>query len=68
MLVLGNGCRLDGIGEQIVAFCEKGRIFLCTTPNGRGIVAETHPLSLGCSAYLVTAGPTYLFDPHRATC
>lgn len=47
MLVLGNGCRLDGIGEQIVAFCEKAGLPFATTPNGRGIVAETHPLSLG---------------------
>jgi acetolactate synthase-1/2/3 large subunit len=47
MLLLGNGCRLDGIDEQIIAFCEKTGLPFATTPNGRGIVPETHPLSLG---------------------
>jgi acetolactate synthase-1/2/3 large subunit len=47
MLLLGNGCRMDGIHEQIVSFCEKAELPFATTPNGRGIVPETHPLSLG---------------------
>jgi acetolactate synthase-1/2/3 large subunit len=47
MLLLGNGCRLDGIHEQIIAFTEKAGLPFATTPNGRGIVSETHPLSLG---------------------
>ncbi len=42
-----NGCRLDGIGEQIVAFCEGGTSFTTTHRTQAGIVAETHPLSLG---------------------
>jgi acetolactate synthase-1/2/3 large subunit len=47
MLLLGNGCRLDGIHDEIIAFCEKAGLPFATTPNGRGIVGETHPLSLG---------------------
>jgi acetolactate synthase I/II/III large subunit len=47
MLLLGNGCRLDGIHDDIVAFCEQAGIPFATTPNGRGVVPETHPLSLG---------------------
>jgi len=47
MLLLGNGCRLDGIHDEIIAFCEKAGLPFATTPNGRGIVAETHPLSRG---------------------
>lgn len=47
MLLVGNGCRLDGIHDQVIAFCEKAQILFATTPNGRGIVPETHPLSLG---------------------
>lgn len=47
MLLLGNGCRLDGIHEQIIAFCETAGLPFATTPNGRGIVPETHSLSLG---------------------
>ncbi len=63
MLVLGNGCRLDGIGEQIVAFCEKAGLPFATTPNGRGIVAETHPLSLGVLGMFGDGrADEYLFD------
>jgi acetolactate synthase I/II/III large subunit len=47
MLLLGNGCRMDAIHDDIVAFCEKAGIPFATTPNGRGVVPETHPLSLG---------------------
>ncbi|OBF88041.1 acetolactate synthase [Mycobacterium sp. 852002-51163_SCH5372311] len=47
MLLLGNGCRMDGVHEEIIAFCEKAELPFATTPNGRGVIAETHPLSLG---------------------
>lgn len=47
LLLLGNGCRRDGIHDDIVAFCERAGLPFATTPNGRGIVPETHPLSLG---------------------
>jgi acetolactate synthase-1/2/3 large subunit len=47
MLLLGNGCRLDDIGEEVIALCDKTGIPFATTPNGRGVVPETHPLSLG---------------------
>jgi acetolactate synthase I/II/III large subunit len=47
MLLLGNGCRMNGIHAEVVAFCEKAGLPFATTPNGRGVVAETHPLSLG---------------------
>jgi acetolactate synthase I/II/III large subunit len=47
MLLLGNGTRMDGIHDDVVAFCEKAGIPFATTPNGRGVVPETHPLSLG---------------------
>ncbi|ETW25916.1 thiamine pyrophosphate-binding protein [Mycobacterium gastri] len=47
MLLLGNGARRDGIGAGILALCEKAGLPFATTPNGRGVVPETHPLSLG---------------------
>lgn len=63
MLLLGNGCRLDGIHEEIVAFCEKAALPFATTPNGRGIVSETHPLSLGVLGLFGDGrAEEYLFD------
>ena len=47
MLLVGNGARMDGIHDDIVTFCEKAGIPFATSPNGRGVVPETHPLSLG---------------------
>jgi acetolactate synthase-1/2/3 large subunit len=47
MLLLGNGCRKDSIHEDVISFCEKAELPFATTPNGRGIVPETHPLSVG---------------------
>jgi len=47
LLLLGNGARMDGVHHDILAFCENAGIPFATTPNGRGVVPETHPLSLG---------------------
>ena len=47
LLLVGNGCRMDGVHNELVAFCEKAGLPFATTPNGRGIVPETHALSLG---------------------
>lgn len=47
MFVLGNGCWLDGIGEQIVVFCEKVGFFFVIILNGWGIVVEIYLLFLG---------------------
>ncbi|MDT5140446.1 MAG: acetolactate synthase large subunit [Mycobacterium sp.] len=47
MLLLGNGCRLEAIHDEMVTFCERAGLPFATTPNGRGVLPETHPLSLG---------------------
>lgn len=63
MLLLGNGCRMDGIHEQVIAFCEKTQLPFATTPNGRGIVPETHALSLGVLGLFGDGrAEEYLFD------
>lgn len=63
MLLLGNGCRMDGIDEEIITFCEKAGLPYATTPNGRGIVPETHPLSLGVLGLFGDGrAEEYLFD------
>jgi len=63
MLLLGNGCRRDAIHDDIIAFCERTGLPFATTPNGRGIVPETHPLSLGVLGMFGDGrAESYLFD------
>lgn len=51
MLVLGNGCRLDGIGEQIVAFCEKAGLPL--RPHRTGGDRRGNPSAVsGCARHI----------------
>ncbi|MGB9227170.1 thiamine pyrophosphate-binding protein [Mycobacterium sp.] len=63
MLLVGNGARRDSIHDDIVAFCSKAGIPFATTPNGRGVVPETHPLSLGVLGLFGDGrAEEYLFD------
>ncbi|MHA7650356.1 thiamine pyrophosphate-binding protein [Mycobacterium sp. ML4] len=63
MLLLGNGCRYDVVHQQIITFCEKAGLPFATTPNGRGVVPETHPLSLGVLGLFGEGrAENYLFD------
>ncbi|WP_204806424.1 thiamine pyrophosphate-binding protein [Mycobacterium riyadhense] len=63
LLLLGNGCRSDAIHSEIVAFCEQAGLPFATTPNGRGVVPETHPLSLGVLGLFGDGrAEDYLFD------
>jgi len=45
--IAGNGAMLSGAGEPFKSLIEKLGIPFATTPGGRGIVSETHPLALG---------------------
>ncbi len=67
MLLVGNGARMvgfhDDIHHDILVFCEKAGIPFATTPNGRGVVPETHPLSLGVLGLFGDGrAEEYLFD------
>ncbi|MET9518896.1 thiamine pyrophosphate-dependent enzyme [Streptomyces sp. NPDC002994] len=48
-LVLGGGAR--GAGAECRALAEELGAFVVTTANGKGIVDESHPLSLGVSLH-----------------
>ncbi|MER6983167.1 thiamine pyrophosphate-dependent enzyme, partial [Streptomyces carpinensis] len=48
-LVLGGGAR--GAAEECLRLAEELGAAVVTTANGKGIVAETHPLSLGVSLH-----------------
>jgi len=45
--IAGNGAVLSGAGEEFRALVETLGIPFATTPGGRGIISEKHPLALG---------------------
>lgn len=47
VLVVGNGARLSGAGEEVIAVAEALQIPLATSLNGKELVVATHPLSVG---------------------
>ncbi len=47
LMLAGLGAVQHGAGEQIVAFCERYGVPLLTTYKGKGLMPESHPLSLG---------------------
>jgi len=49
VIIAGNGAILSGAHEEFRAFIELLGIPFLTTPGGRGIVTEDHPLALGVS-------------------
>ncbi len=49
LIVAGNGAFLSGATQRIVALAEMLAIPVVTTPLGKGVIDETHPLSLGAT-------------------
>ena len=47
VIVAGGGARSSSAGSEIVELAEKMQIPVATSPNGKGIILEDHPLSLG---------------------
>jgi acetolactate synthase-1/2/3 large subunit len=57
VVVAGNGAMLARAGTQFKEFIELFGIPFLTTPGGRGIVSEMHPLALGmCGIYRTKIG------------
>lgn len=66
LVLVGNGCRFPLAGarrEKLIAFCEKYAIPVATTPDGKGIFPETHPLSLRVYGTGACEWPYYYFKP-----
>jgi len=53
-ILAGGGAR--GAAAHIVAVAERLQAGVLTTTNGKGVIPETHPLSLGAALHLPTAG------------
>ena len=57
IIIAGNGAVLSGAGEELKEFIELLGIPFMTTPGGRGIIPESHPLALGvCGIYRTIVG------------
>lgn len=61
--VSGNGTVLSGASGEFQRFIETQGIPFLTTPGGRGILPETHPLALGvCGFYRTRVGKEVYSD------
>jgi len=49
LLLVGNGGLLSGAQDEVWTLAEEWQLPLVTTPGGRGIIPEDHPLALGLS-------------------
>ncbi|MBL8952212.1 MAG: thiamine pyrophosphate-binding protein [Myxococcaceae bacterium] len=47
MILAGSGCRWDKGAEVLRQVAERYQVPVATTPKGKGVFPETHPLSLG---------------------
>ena len=47
LIIAGGGVIASQAQSEVVAFAEKMNIPVATSPNGKGIISDTHPLSVG---------------------
>lgn len=63
VVLAGNGALLSGASQELREFIEMLGIPFMTTPCGRGIISEDHPLSLGlCGLYRTEVGKIFYED------
>ncbi len=63
VVVAGNGAIQSGAYEEFKEFVELLGIPFLTTPGGRGVLSEEHPLALGvCGLYRTKVGKQILSD------
>lgn len=61
VVVAGNGAMLSGAGPALLKLVETLHVPFATTPGGRGIISEKHPLALGSvGLYRNHAAASYL--------
>lgn len=51
VILAGAGVAYRGVQDALRQFAERLQAPVCTTGNGRGVLSETHPLSLGRAGY-----------------
>jgi acetolactate synthase-1/2/3 large subunit len=63
-IIAGHGATLSGASQEIVKLAELLRIPVATTANGKGIIPEDHPLSLGA----IGRNGTYMANESCRSC
>ncbi len=56
LIVAGGGVHLSGASDVLAALQERAGLPVATTTMGKGVVDETHPLSLGVIGYFMGPG------------
>ena len=51
LVLAGGGIAYAGASSELVKFAERLGVPVATTGNGRGVISETHPLSLGRAGF-----------------
>ena len=62
ILWCGSGAFSAAAGPQVAALAERLGAAIYTTPGGRGVVAETHPMAMGQTGLYFTEGGKAWFD------
>jgi len=63
ILIVGSGAISSGANKELMEFIEILGIPFMTTPGGRGIISEDHPLALGvCGLYRTKVGKEIYSD------
>jgi acetolactate synthase-1/2/3 large subunit len=50
-LLLGSGAVTAGAGPSLQRLAERGGCWMASTPRAKGVIPETHPLSVGCFGF-----------------
>ncbi|HLT20611.1 MAG TPA: thiamine pyrophosphate-binding protein [Thermomicrobiales bacterium] len=62
LIVCGGGAVLSGAGEALAAFIDRHGIPFQTTPAGRGVIGESHPMACGMVGLYRTTFPRELYE------
>jgi acetolactate synthase I/II/III large subunit len=62
LIVCGGGSVLSGAGQALTSLIDAYGIPVQTTPAGRGVIGESHPLSCGMVGLYRTTFPRELYD------
>ncbi len=62
LIVCGGGAVLSGAGAALASFIDRHGIPFQTTPAGRGVIGESHPMACGMVGLYRTTFPRELYD------